>query len=286
TIPIVDCHGRIIVILGGQPRDREGWQIVTDGAAAKMDAAAQELDVSDDDYDHRRAQQPYIPISCGASFGGGQGEPGVLQNNPQNKAVTDKLKAHEYFGRIVGFTMSLMYIYAHRLLARYQQNKDDLLKWNKDLQWNFPHSVFAACTFNFVNVVMEKHLDFGNMAAGLCPITALGRFNPDRGGHLILWELKLIIRFPPGSTILVPSSIVTHSNTPIAPGEIRHSFTQYTAGALFRWASNGNMTDDAFQRRASTEQKAEKEAAAETRWEEGLSYFTTLDELKQRFSPK
>ncbi|KAJ7622473.1 hypothetical protein FB45DRAFT_927801 [Roridomyces roridus] len=49
--------------------------------------------------------------------------------------------------------------------------------------------------------------DFGNMAAGLCPITALGRFNPDRGGHLILWELKLIIRFPPASTILVPSSI-------------------------------------------------------------------------------
>ncbi|KAJ7650504.1 hypothetical protein FB45DRAFT_974371 [Roridomyces roridus] len=130
-----------------------------------------------------------------------------------------------------------MYIYARRLPARYQQNKDDILKWNKDLHWNFPRSAFAACTFNFMNVVTEKHLDFGNMAAGLY-----------RGGHLILWELKLIICFPPGSTILVPSSIVTHSNTLIAPGEIRHSFTQYTAGALFRWASNGNTTDDAFRR--------------------------------------
>ncbi|KAJ7883792.1 hypothetical protein B0H13DRAFT_2537891, partial [Mycena leptocephala] len=39
-------------------------------------------------------------------------------------------------------------------------------------------------------------------------ITALRRFNPDLSGHLILWDLKLVIRFPPGSTILIPSAII------------------------------------------------------------------------------
>ncbi|KAJ7610851.1 hypothetical protein FB45DRAFT_326449 [Roridomyces roridus] len=43
------------------------------------------------------------------------------------------------------------------------------------------------------------------------------------------------------------------------------------------------LTDDAFRHTASAEKKADKAAEAETRWEEGLSYFTTLDQLKERF---
>ncbi|KAJ7641945.1 hypothetical protein FB45DRAFT_901407 [Roridomyces roridus] len=283
TIPIVDSKRRIIVLLGGQPRDSAGWKIVTDGTSRLMDNAAQHLNTSGSDYDHRRAAEPYIPIFRGVSFGGGQEEPGNLFCNDANRAATDELMAHEYYIRIVGFIMLLMSIYAPRLLARYQKNKADILAWNKELSWNFEKSCFAACTFNFENVVTSVHLDFGNTAAGLCPITALGDFNPDHGGHLILWELKLIIRFPPGSTILIPSSIVNHSNTPIGENETRHSFTQYTAGALFRWAANGNKTDDTFLHTASAEQKAQRAAAAETRWEDGVAYFSTLDELQELY---
>ncbi|KAJ7937906.1 hypothetical protein B0H13DRAFT_1580401, partial [Mycena leptocephala] len=64
-------------------------------------------------------------------------------------------------------------------------------------------------------------------------------FDPDFGGHLVLWDLKLVIRFPPGATILIPSAIVRHSNVPIRPDERRCSFTQYTAGGLFRWIRDG-----------------------------------------------
>jgi hypothetical protein len=64
----------------------------------------------------------------------------------------------------------------------------------QSLVWNFVGSVFAACTFNFgPHAITVPHLDFGNLSWGWCAITALGRFNPDLRGHLVLWDLKLII---------------------------------------------------------------------------------------------
>ncbi|KAJ7431266.1 hypothetical protein FB451DRAFT_1421733 [Mycena latifolia] len=71
------------------------------------------------------------------------------------------------------------------------------------------------------------HIDFGNLAWGWCAMTALGAFDPDCGGHLILGDLKLIIRFPPASTILLPSAILRHSNTKIQRAERWYLFTQF-----------------------------------------------------------
>ena len=49
------------------------------------------------------------------------------------------------------------------------------------------------------------HTDPGNLLFGWCAITTLGNFDPTLGGHLVLWDLKLVIEFPLGSTILIPS---------------------------------------------------------------------------------
>ncbi len=45
----------------------------------------------------------------------------------------------------------------------------------------------------------------------------------------------MVIEFPPTCTSLIPSGVISHSNIAIRPGETRHSFTQYSAGGLFRW---------------------------------------------------
>jgi hypothetical protein len=108
---------------------------------------------------------------------------------------------------------------------------------------NFQESVFPASTFNLgPNTVTLDHIDFANVAYGLCCISALGDYNPDNGGHMILFDLGIIIRFPPGSTMLIPSSVLRHGNTPIAADETRMSFTQYCAGGLFRWVRYGFQT--------------------------------------------
>ncbi|KAF7358257.1 hypothetical protein MVEN_00874700 [Mycena venus] len=245
SIPIMDSHGCIIAILGGMPRDIERWKTVTDGAAKLMEDNAHRLSVSEEQLNHRRAHGSYPSIARGVSHGGGQTEPGNLQTNKKNKRVTDELLAHEHFNRLSKWANFLFWTFAPLLATFFQVQMGLLAESKPSLVWNFAGSVFAACTFNFgPHAITVPHLDFANLAWGWCAITALGRFNPDRGGHLILWDLKLVIRFPPGSTVLIPSALIRHSNVPIAGDEFRASFTQYTAGGLFRWIRNGFKTDE------------------------------------------
>jgi hypothetical protein len=69
-----------------------------------------------------------------------------------------------------------------------------------------------------------------------CLIQALGRFDHRKGGHLWLPDCKLLIEFPAGSLIMLPSAVLRHGNIALADkSETRYSFVQYIAGSLFRW---------------------------------------------------
>ncbi|KAJ6564338.1 hypothetical protein B0H19DRAFT_874076, partial [Mycena capillaripes] len=68
--------------------------------------------------------------------------------------------------------------------------------------------VFAAATFNFGPVTVTlPHLDIANLAWGWCTITPLGNFDPDKGGHLILWDLRLVILY----SDLIPSTVFNNA---------------------------------------------------------------------------
>jgi hypothetical protein len=130
--------------------------------------------------------------------------------------------------------------WAPRMHAMYAENMSALKERHMNLIFPFPGSVFPSVTYNLgPRTVTYPHLDFLNVAFGWCGITALGSFDYKRGGHLILWDLGLVIEFPPGATIFVPSAIMSHSNVTISEGEYRYSVTQYAAGGLFRWVDNG-----------------------------------------------
>lgn len=143
---------------------------------------------------------------------------------------------------------------------------------------NSPKTVFPSATFNLRNVRTYKHRDTQNCPFGWCAITALGSFNPKKGGHLVLTDLKLIIEFPPGSTTLIPSAIIEHYNIPVAEGEERASFTQYCAGNLLRYVDNKFRTDAALRVEDPALYK-EMDRQKDTRWGMGLKLFSTLDEL-------
>ncbi|KAJ6600992.1 hypothetical protein DFH09DRAFT_901023 [Mycena vulgaris] len=257
TIPLLDSHRRIIALLGGTPRDGVGWKAATNGAATLLQERLSRIHLSDEQLHHRHAQESFPAIARGVSYGGGWTEPGEMCNNISNTQLTDELLAHRYFQRITTFTTILFATWAPLLFAFYQVQMALLRKWKLSLRWNFAGSIFAACTFNFGPcTITAPHLDFANLSWGWCTITTLGNFDPDRGGHLILWDLRLVIRFPPGSTILLPSALVRHSNVPIQAHEHRCSFMQYTAGGLFRWVRNSFKTDKAWESSASMEDQA------------------------------
>lgn len=90
-----------------------------------------------------------------------------------------------------------------------------------------------------------------------------------------MFDIDKIIEFPPGSHILIPSAVMRHGNTPIQPHERRMGFTQYAAGALFRWVDNG------FQRAEDVRGKLKEklDAEAPTRFEHLLDLYSKLEEL-------
>jgi hypothetical protein len=219
--------------------------------------------------------------------------PGNLVNTAINAAILYSLLSNIAFVRIAGFasgefSLALSYFYSTKLTrligvlatwvphlyAYYVDHLGPLFKTYPDLQRNFINSVFACATFNFGPITCP-----GNLPFGWCAITALGNFNPLLGGHLILWDLKIVIEFPPGSTILIPSASIRHSNIMIRPGESRYSFTQYTAGGLFCWVDHGYQTEKSYKKGWSKARKQAEEDANQQRWVRGVGMFSTLAEL-------
>lgn len=123
------------------------------------------------------------------------------------------------------------------------------------------------------------HTDSKNNPTFPCAVTAGGKFNSAKGGHIILWDFNLVFEFPPGATIILPSALVRHSNIPVQKGETRVSVTQYTAGGIRRWLEYGCRTEDKFKLEdpAGFQEAWSKRGG---RWTEDLQKFGTLDELK------
>ncbi|KAJ3765150.1 hypothetical protein FB446DRAFT_655644 [Lentinula raphanica] len=171
-------------------------------------------------------------------------------------------------------------VWAPRLYQYYDSHFDDILESDSRLHRVFDNSVFAAAAFNFgPRTVCFPHVDYGNLPFGWCPIWSLGRYDYKKGGHLVLWDLKLVLEFPPGSLIVIPSGVLRHSNTDIQRGESRFSFTQYTAGGLFRWVDYGFQTFDSYCKQRTAADAARDEQHKRRHWKMGVDMFSTLADL-------
>ena len=142
----------------------------------------------------------------------------------------------------------------------YAHCRDAVLECYPDLCPNFPDSPWAAATVNFgPKTACFYHLDSNNLAFGCCSITVLSEFDPVEGGHIILWECGVIVTFPPGSTIIIPSACISHSNTAIQSHETRYSFTQYTARGLFHFMECNFQQNDEIWDSLNEGERAEEE---------------------------
>lgn len=169
--------------------------------------------------------------------------------------------------------------WAPRLHVYYKTRMDALLKHLPDLKPNFSKSVFACAAYNFGPIVCcFPHRDCTNCPFGFCAVTALGEYDHTKGGHLILEELGLIVEFPSGSTVLIPSAVITHCNTPVEAHERRLSFTQFMPGEVLRFVDNG-FRNEVDIRAADSKEYEELCKKKETRWEEGMAMWSTLESL-------
>ncbi|PPR00627.1 hypothetical protein CVT26_012211 [Gymnopilus dilepis] len=271
---VADRDGRVIAILAGRPDD-PSWEAVQREAAELLEEARKTCTVPQKSQHHRRGA--FTTLRCGFSHGGGQTSPQNLFNGKTNARVIKKLNDSKPIQRIAGFGSSVFQTWAPNLHQYYVEKLGALQRHDPSLKRPFRNSVFSSTTYNLgPQTVCEPHVDFANIPFGFCAITALGRFDPSKGGHIVLWECKLVIEFPPGATILIPSAIVHHSNVPISAGEVRYSMTQYAAGGLFRWTDHGFDLTERHRASLTPEDLAELDIRNKNRWAMGLSLMPRL----------
>ncbi|KAJ7829965.1 hypothetical protein B0H14DRAFT_2593601 [Mycena olivaceomarginata] len=274
--PLVDNTGRIFAVLAGQPtKGRYSEAVVraydfikAQGQASHFPAAMCR---------HRRGL--FAAINVGLTYGKGQRAP-TWMDNKDHTSLAQQLLANEDITRMANFASctSSSSLWAPRLHRHYVDNNARLSVALPNLQRPFPKSVFASVAFNFGNVWTFKHRDVCNLPFGWCAVQSLGRFDPTLGGHLILWDLNMVIEFPAGALILLPSATIAHSNVPVQDGDERISFTQFSAGGLFRYVDYGCRTREELAKE-DPEEYARQMALRDTRWATGLAMFSTLDEL-------
>jgi hypothetical protein len=126
--------------------------------------------------------------------------------------------------------------------------------------------------------VCNIHKDYLNFVVGGCVITALGHFDHRKGGHMVLKQPKLVVEFPHGMSIALPSASVGHGNIPIQEGETRSSFTQFTAGGIFRYVASGFRTDKVF-KSEDPKGKAQFDSEQKQRWIDAIKLYSTVEEL-------
>jgi hypothetical protein len=172
-------------------------------------------------------------------------------------------------------------LWAPRLHKYYHDCDEALRADHPHLRRPFMRSVFFCTAFNFGdNVWTFRHRDVLNLAFGWCAVQALGNFDHTKGGHLVLWDLNLVVEFPAGALILLPSGTIAHSNAPVQEGERRVSFTQFSTGGIFRYVDNGFRTVEQLEEQDPVEYERLMAKRA-SRWAEGLGLLSTLDQLSR-----
>ncbi|KAJ7595887.1 hypothetical protein C8J56DRAFT_775540 [Mycena floridula] len=251
THPIVDSAGRTIGLLAGFPSGNHAHTVAE--AKRAFHQVSNDLHFSAAHRHHR--QGDYETHGMGISFSGGQMIPGNISNTDNNKDVLDNLKENWAIRRLAQWTDQMVESYFPSFHNLYHNILDVVVENDTGLIRNFDDACFAGAHINCGrHTVTALHCDYKNF--GICPVISLGDFNPDNGGHLVLWDLGLVIRFPPGALIILPSALVKHSNTPVADQETRISFAQFTASGLVRWVHNGMRSDVDFLASAPATEKA------------------------------
>ncbi|KAJ3822042.1 hypothetical protein F5880DRAFT_1484931 [Lentinula raphanica] len=275
-LALVDVQDRIVAALGGIPRGSVGedWKSVADNASAAVERCYKASSFSNAQTHGRRGD--FASRTVGFGYGNGRLRPQNFRlTGKANQAAMNSLLAERSLRRICIYQGSIFNAFNHKSYKECMDMKSELLQKQPQLRTQFSSSPFAALTVNLgPQSWSPPHMDADNSVFSWCADTALGSFDPDKGGQLVLWDLGLVIRFPPGSTILFPSALITHSTLPIQVHETRYAILQYSSGGLFRWRDNGFQSDKAALANASPEQLRERESNRLTRWKLSLSKFT------------
>ncbi|KAF8803054.1 hypothetical protein BYT27DRAFT_7110783, partial [Phlegmacium glaucopus] len=239
---IVDSLGRVLAVLVPPPSDPR-YRASCKSASNRMEEESAKVNFLAKDLTHKRGDN-FAALNIGLSYGNGHTKP-TRPKLGRFDGLARALLDDEDIQRLAAYQDSTFALWHPKGYLYYKTNLDKLWEAHPDLDEPlFPRSIMPTVAFNMGRqVATKKHVDSQNCPFGWCTVTALGDFDATKGGHIVLWELGVVLEFPAGACVCLPSAIITHSNIPTAEGETRMSFTQYCSGDIFRYVENRFKTD-------------------------------------------
>ncbi|KAF9039643.1 hypothetical protein BDZ89DRAFT_945157 [Hymenopellis radicata] len=239
---ILDIHGHRASILVGSP-PVQNWSDLATQACRDMTEIQEKLTKHRETSISRRGE--YYSCGVGITANTRSSKPHNFANSAIETALLRDLldrKAFEIMGEYSSDTLRDFY---PDTWLEYDDCLASVISEDPTLMRLYERCCFAACHINFPPDAWTRfHLDTMNLRRGMCAVWALGNYDSTRGGHLILWDLGVIVEFPPGNMILLPSALVVHGNFAIIQdGVIRGAFVLYSAGCLFKYVYNRRGQD-------------------------------------------
>ena len=148
----------------------------------------------------------------------------------------------------------------------------------------FAGSVFTTAEFSFTqpSIIMSRNTydEFGSLRA----VTALGNYGPESGWFLFWPESsneRLAFPCPPGTTLLIPASVVRYGFSAVKKGETRYLFQQYSNAAVGRWVRQEYRSDMEYEDWIWLDETDEADWRVEIgdRVEQQLALTSRVDEL-------
>ncbi|KAJ3564677.1 hypothetical protein NP233_g8140 [Leucocoprinus birnbaumii] len=207
--PLLDSQGRVIVVLASQPNEQSFLDKCKHLFHTMMEVASQ-IEFSEAGSDK----------TCiyGAS-------PQADENVYWKTLIFRTLLTSIAVRNLVNLWSPNMYKCLRQCIKKLHEHRS----LGKKLNFLTPAGIYPRVAFNFgPNAWTNHHCDPQDYALAWCVVQVLGPFDPEEGGHLVIEEAKLVIQFPPGSIILLPSATFTHGNVPVhlKNGEGHASVTQ------------------------------------------------------------
>ncbi|KAJ3852687.1 hypothetical protein EV368DRAFT_40532, partial [Lentinula lateritia] len=190
---LVDKGDRIIAVLGGVTPGSEGedWEDTAGQAQDAVHDFRLQSSFTASQCHGRRGDFAYRTVGFG--YGNGRKQPlNYRVNGEANQRAVGELLENAAIRRIAAemCVVAIFNCYAYKTYVEYLTTNEELLTRHPHLRPNFPDTPYAALTVNAGHQSYSPpHNDSDNVVHGWCADTALGQFDPDKGGHLVLWDL-------------------------------------------------------------------------------------------------
>ncbi|KAJ7680860.1 hypothetical protein DFH06DRAFT_973391, partial [Mycena polygramma] len=164
-------------------------------------------------------------------------------------------------------------------LYAYTKNATELIhSFDSTLRREF-QGAFPAAEFDLGELGSAPRLQDKDLLHGWRALTALGNYDSRYGGDIILWDDGFIIRFPPGATILFPAALMRYSFVSVRPGEKQYAFSQYSPAGLYRYITNGYVSDRTIEGNRDKRAVEAVKRARGRRLEAAIDMYSTLNEF-------